>query len=85
MQNVCPWCSKAGTRCEEAFRNQPEYRPHADGSSCVCRHVGEVSATRLSALRAFGRYFTPETGWVCFSCETAPPATEQELTSLEED
>jgi predicted RNA-binding Zn-ribbon protein involved in translation (DUF1610 family) len=83
-QYQCPWCGKVGQRWERepADRMRGEYGPHADGSSCICRHVN--AQTRLAALRVGGRYWDG-TAWVCPSCGTAPGRTPEEADILDSE
>lgn len=80
-QKQCPWCGRLGARVgNDANLGAGWAQPHADGSTCVCRHVD--SHSRLAALRDGGRYWDGS-AWVCPSCGTAPPATEEERELLE--
>jgi hypothetical protein len=68
-QRQCPWCGRLGPRVSDRDLGAEHAQPHADGSSCVCRHVSCM--TRLGALSASGRYFDRGCRrWLCFACGT---------------
>jgi hypothetical protein len=67
-QQQCPWCGRCGPHVEDAQLHASYADPHADGSSCVCRHV--TCATRRAAFFDGGRYWDG-TAWRCFWCSPA--------------
>lgn len=81
-QKQCPWCGHCGPRYREGTPRELIPSAHSDGSDCVCRHVS--CQTRLGAIDAGGRYFDG-TQWVCVSCGTAPPVTDEERNWLAEE
>lgn len=81
-QNQCVWCGRLGGRYEEGTPRHEQPGPHDDGSACVCRHVS--CSSRQEALIHGGRYFDEqENRWVCPSCGTAPPPTDEELYDID--
>ena len=60
-QRQCPWCGQLGQRVDDAELEESYAQPHADGSSCVCRHVS--SATEAAARRDGGRWWDGR--WRC--------------------
>ena len=75
-QQQCPWCGHCGPRYDETTPMEERPSAHADGTTCVCRHV--TCPSRAVAIRHGGRYW--DGAWVCTACGTAPPATEAEAT-----
>lgn len=64
-QKQCPWCGRLGLRCVAHELSEPWAQPHADGSSCVCRHI--TCGSRREARRAHGRYYdNGRRRWICF-------------------
>jgi hypothetical protein len=69
-QRQCPGCNRLGARVAEADLRSEEAHPHADGSSCVCRHV--TASSKQEARRHGGRWFDGSR-WVCEGgCYNAP-------------
>lgn len=66
-QRQCPWCGHLGARY--SGEPGPGSEPHADGSSCVCRHV--TADSRAAAWHHGGRYWDGRLArWVCMGgCE----------------
>jgi len=61
-QRCCPWCSSLGVYVSESDLGSEHAMPHADGSSCVCRHV--TCHTEKSARREGGRWWDGS-AWRC--------------------